>query len=149
MAIQSVKSYWGIALGIALAFCLALPRGVAAQSEDEVLTVRSDIQEADSERGVITARGNVQISYPARSIQATAAQAQYFQQERRLVLSGNVYVLQDGNSIRAETITYLVDEGRFIATPRSQQQVESTYVIPEATEDSANAGDAPLLTPAP
>jgi lipopolysaccharide export system protein LptA len=96
------------------------------------LTVRSDIQEANSETGVITARGNVQVFYPSRKIQATAAQAQYFSQERRLVLSGNVYVLQEGNSMRAETMTYLVDEGRFIATPQGNQQVESIYIVKES-----------------
>lgn len=100
------------------------------------LTVRSDVQEANSETGVITARGNVYIDYPSRNIQATASQAQYFSKERRLVLSGNVYVLQDGNSMRAETMTYLIDEGRFIATPETQQQVESIYLVEE--NDSNN-----------
>lgn len=96
------------------------------------MTVRSDVQEANSETGVITARGNVQVFYPARQIQATSAQAQYFSRERRLVLTGNVYVLQEGNSMRAETMTYLVDEGRFVATPQSNQQVESIYIITDA-----------------
>jgi lipopolysaccharide export system protein LptA len=96
------------------------------------LTVRSDIQEANSETGVITARGNVQVFYPSRKLQATAAQAQYFSRERRLVLSGNVYVLQEGNSMRAETMTYLVDEGRFIATPQGNQHVESIYIVKES-----------------
>ena len=105
-------------------------------SAQQALTVRSDIQEANSETGVITARGNVYIDYPSRDIQATATQAQYFSKERRLVLSGNVYVLQDGNSMRAETMTYLIDEGRFIATPESQQQVESIYLVEE--ENSNN-----------
>lgn len=95
------------------------------------LTVRSDIQEANSETGVVTARGNVYINYPARDIQATSAQAQYFSKERRLVLTGNVYVLQEGNTMRAETMTYLIDEGRFIATPETQQQVESIYLVDE------------------
>lgn len=95
------------------------------------ITVRSDVQEANSETGVITARGNVQIYFPARQIQATATQAQYFSRERRLVLSGDVYVLQEGNSMRAETMTYLVDEGRFVASPKPKQQVESTYIITE------------------
>lgn len=98
------------------------------------LTVRSDIQEANSKTGVVTARGNVQVFYPARKIQATSAQAQYFSKERRLVLSGNVYVLQEGNSMRAETMTYLVDEGRFIATPQSTQQVESIYIVTESPQ---------------
>ena len=106
------------------------------ENEKQALTVRSDIQEANSETGVITARGNVYINYPARDIQATAAQAQYFSKEKRLVLSGNVYVLQEGNSMRAETMTYLIDEGRFIATPENQQQVESIYLVED--ESSTN-----------
>ncbi len=115
-------------------------RHVEAQtvSEGSPLTVRSDIQEANSETGVITARGNVYINYPARDIQATAAQAQYFSQERRLVLSGNVYVLQEGNSMRAETMTYLIDEGRFIATPETDQQVESIYLVEDSEAQPEN-----------
>ncbi len=93
------------------------------------LTLRSDIQEADAQTGVITARGHVQINYPARQIQATSTQAQYFSRERRIVLSGDVYVLQQGNSIRGETVTYLIDEGRFIAVPRAERQVESIYIV--------------------
>lgn len=106
----------------------------ATEKEKQALTVRSDIQEANSETGVITARGNVYINYPARNLQATAAQAQYFSKEKRLVLSGNVYVLQDGNSMRAETMTYLIDEGRFIATPENQQQVESIYLVEDDSQ---------------
>lgn len=110
---------------------------------DAAITVRADVQEANSETGVITARGNVYINYPARDIQATAAQAQYFSRERRLVLSGNVYVLQQGNSMRAEKMTYLVDEGRFIATPESEGQVESIYLIPETTNSTTTPPTLP------
>ncbi|MFW6358494.1 MAG: LptA/OstA family protein [Chroococcales cyanobacterium] len=113
---------------------IALPtplKEVQAQTanQGQSLTVRADVQEANSQTGVITARGNVQINYPARKLQATSAQAQYFSRERRLVLTGNVYVLQEGNSIRGESITYLMDEGRFVATPKANQQVESVYII--------------------
>ena len=110
---------------------LGFPQALLAQSPAQLgsITLQSDIQESNSETGVITARGNVKINYPARQIQATAAQAQYFSRERRLILTGNVYVIQQGNSMRAETMTYLVDEGRFIATPQSDRQVESTYII--------------------
>ena len=99
------------------------------------LTLRSDVQEANRETGVVTARGNVRIDYPARQIQATAAQAQYFINERRIVLTGNVYVLQEGNSLRGERVTYLIDEGRFVALPKDEQQVESIYIVsdPETT----------------
>ncbi len=100
-----------------------------AQTGNQALTLRSDVQEANSITGVITARGNVQINYPARQIQATSAQAQYYSRERRIVLTGNVYVLQEGNSLRAETMTYLIDEGRFVALPRQEEQVEAIYLV--------------------
>ena len=105
------------------------PSAVAQATGNQALTLRSDIQEANAVTGVITARGNVQINYPARQIQATSVQAQYYSRERRIVLTGNVYVLQDGNSLRGETVTYLIDQGRFEALPNSGQQVESIYLV--------------------
>ena len=115
------------------------PKYIAAQlPQNGSITIRSDSQEANSDTGIITATGNVQINYPAREIQATAAQAQYYSRERRLVLNGNVYVIQDGNSMRAESMTYLVDEGRFIATPKADSQVESTYIVNEPVPSNSN-----------
>lgn len=115
---------------------------VAQTTPSSPMTVRSDIQEANSLTGVVTARGNVQVYYPARNLQATSAQAQYYSQEKRLVLSGNVYVLQDGNSMRAETMTYLVDEGRFVANPEANQQVESIYLVEDSQEEGGGGGPA-------
>jgi lipopolysaccharide export system protein LptA len=124
-----------------LALSLAVASPIRSQGVNRSLTVRSDIQEADSKTGIITARGNVQIDYPARQMQATSAQAQYFTKERRIVLSGNVFVLQNGNTIRGEVVTYLIDEGRFIALPPGQGQVESIYLVPAEQEPN------PLATP--
>lgn len=115
----------------AIALSIYAPQVLWAQSTPGAITLKSDVQESNAETGIITARGNVKIDYPARQIQATAAQAQYYSRERRLVLTGNVYVIQEGNSMRAETMTYLIDEGRFVATPQSDRQVESTYIITE------------------
>jgi lipopolysaccharide export system protein LptA len=131
----------GLSLTLALAGTIALPSIVTdanAQTakDNRALLVRSDIQEANSKTGVITARGNVQIFYPSRQIQATSAQAQYYSRERRIVLTGNVYVLQQGNSLKGENITYLIDEGRFVVLPKSNQQVESVYLI---TDTNSNA----------
>lgn len=110
----------------------ASPQVSEAQStQPGSITLKSDVQESNAQTGIITARGNVKINYPARQIQATATQAQYYSRERRLILTGNVYVIQEGNSMRAEEMTYLIDEGRFIATPQSDRQVESTYIITE------------------
>ena len=125
--------YLGLILATIISVAIAgAPQISQAQStQPGAITLKSDTQESDAETGIITASGNVQIDYPARQIQATAAQAQYFSRERRLILTGDVYVIQEGNSIRAEKMTYLIDEGRFIATPQSDRQVESTYIITE------------------
>jgi len=94
------------------------------------LTIRADIQEANSITGVVTATGNVRMTYPARQIDVVAEQAQYFSKEQRVVLTGNVVVTQEGiNSIKAQTVTYLVTEGKIVATPASEQQVETVYVV--------------------
>ncbi len=99
--------------------------------------------EANSNTGVVTAIGNVRIDYPSRQIYATSAQAQYYSREQRIVLSGNVDVLQEGNSLRAETVTYLIEEGRFVATPGADEQVEAVYILPEspAAEPSLEAAE--------
>lgn len=115
-------------------------------TEGQPLQIRSQTQEANSQTGIFTARGNVQLVYPAREIQATSAQAQYFSRERKIELSGNVYILQRGNSIRGENVTYLIDEGRFVATPKANEQVESIYIIPE-TNVPAAATAAPATPP--
>ncbi len=139
----------GALLAVASGAIAIFPPAPAVQAQDgRAITVRSDIQEANQVTGVVTARGNVQIDYPARQIRATAAQAQYFSRENRIVMTGNVFVLQEGNSLRGETITYLIDEGRFVATPPDEQQVESVYIIsdPEAPPQAAdpNAPERPF-----
>ncbi|MFP4102356.1 MAG: LptA/OstA family protein [Coleofasciculus sp.] len=153
----NLKRYLGIALilPISLMGAIALPTPLkeaqAQTSDGRAITVRADVQEANSQTGVVTARGNVQIDYPARQIQATAAQAQYFSRERRIVLRGNVYVLQQGNSLRGETITYLIDEGRFVALPKTEQQVESIYIVsdPEAPTQPVAPPVTPPFNPKP
>lgn len=125
-----------------------------AQAQDGgAITLRSDIQEANAATGIITARGNVQIDYPSRSIQATSAQADYFSNEQRIVLSGGVVVTQRGNTLRAEVVTYLIEEDRFVATPRPNDQVEAVYVLPESAPSSvqgeAPGGDSRPPTPRP
>lgn len=118
--------------------------GTNAQNQaanNRPLTIRADLQEYNSNTEIATGRGNVQLSYPARQIQATAAQAQFFNREGRIILSGGVYILQEGkNSIRGENVTYLIDEGRFVATPKNGRQVESIYIL---DEDNLNNQSSP------
>lgn len=133
------------ATAVAIAPHLPLaPAAIAQQTPPrQPITLLSDVQEANAQTGVVTARGNVQIFYPARDMQATSAQAQYYSREGRIVLNGDVYVLQDGNSIQGETITYLVNEGRFLAVPETGEQVQSVYLIPGAEGDG---GTVPATT---
>lgn len=141
-----------LALPISLVGVAGLPSqllpATAQSGGNRPLTIRSDTQEYDAKTQVITARGNVQMVYPARQIQATSAQAQYFSKEKRIDFSGNVYILQQGsNSIRAEKVTYLIDEGRFIALPQSNRQVESIYMIEDSNPSRQTTKPAPK-TPA-
>lgn len=140
-----------VALLGTFAFPTQLQTATAQTSKDNrPLTIRADVQEYDAKNQVITARGNVQMLYPSRQLQATSAQAQYFSKERRIDFSGNVYILQQGgNSIRAEKVTYLIDEGRFVALPQSNRQVESIYMIEESNNSGQTATPAPSVPQTP
>ena len=79
---------------------------------------------------MITASGNVRLVHVGRGLVATSRQAQYFTEEDRIVLSGDVDVIQaDGNQLRADRFTYLLDEDRAIAIPFPGQQVFSQWSL--------------------
>ncbi len=115
---------------------LILPASAqTAAGEDSLITIESDTQSADNITGVVTALGNVRIVYPSRGMVATSRQAQYFSKEAMLVLSGDVDVVQeDGNSIRAERVTYNLDDERATADPSPGQQVQSTLLLRRSSD---------------
>lgn len=116
----------------------------AATATTGIVSIESDVQRADNVTGVVTATGNVRIVYADQRVVATARQAQYFSREGRVVLSGDVDVIQmDGPSIRAERITYLVDEERVIAEPAGGQQVLSRFPVEEIQRGPTQRGPAP------
>ena len=111
---------------------LAAPAVVTPTSG--LVTIESDLQKADNSTGVVTATGSVRIVYPDQRVVATARQAQYFSREGRVVLSGDVDVIQDsGHSIRAERLVYLVERERIVAQPAPGQQVITLYRMNAAT----------------
>ena len=113
-------------LGLPLLLSLA----PAASAQSRLLTLEANQQTANSETGVITASGNVRLVHAGRGLVATSRQAQYFTEEDRIVLSGDVDVIQaDGNQLRADRFTYLLDEGRAIASPVPGQQVFSQWSL--------------------
>ena len=141
-----------MALAFPLVFQSVMPTAVSeAQAQSGgAIQMKASRVEANSETGVVNATGNVRIDYPSREIVATSAQAQYYSREQRIVLSGNVDVVQEGNSLRAETVTYLINEGRFVATPGANEQVEAVYILPDAPapEPTIAPEPAPLNIPA-
>ena len=107
-----------------------------------LITIESDLQSADNSTGVITASGNVRLVHADRGVVATSQQAQYFTKEERIVLSGDVDVVQsDGNLLRADRVIYLLDEERAVATPVQGEQVFSQWKLD--TVDSSSESPLP------
>ena len=144
-----------LTLPAVLPVLLPAPLSEAEAQSGGAIQLKASRVEANSNTGVVTAIGNVRIDYPTRQIYATSAQAQYYSNEQRIVLSGNVNVDQEGNTLRAETVTYLIEEGRFVATPGAQEQVEAVYILPEppnpepTVESTQPAAPEPLSIPTP
>ena len=128
-------------LPLLAALCPLFPAQAQQSADAGVITIESDLQSADNGTGVITASGNVRLVHAGRGLVATSRQAQYFTEEDRIVLSGDVDVIQaDGNLLRADRFTYLLEEGRAIASPVPGQQVFSQWSL-QLTP--------PVLDPAP
>jgi lipopolysaccharide export system protein LptA len=99
-----------------------------------LVTIESDLQQADNTTGIVTATGNVRIVYPDQRVVATARQAQYYSKEGRVVLSGDVDVIQaDGHAIKAERVVYDVNRERITAAPPAGGQVFSRYRMASPT----------------
>ena len=119
-----------LALPLLAVLCPPVPAQTQRTADAVFITIESDLQSADNATGVITASGNVRLVHAGRGLVATSRQAQYFTEEDRIVLSGDVDVIQaDGNQLRADRFTYLLDEGRAIASPVPGQQVFSQWSL--------------------
>ena len=137
-----------LALPLLAAVC-PLDAVQAQQTADAgVITIESDLQSADNSTGVITASGNVRLVHAGRGLVATSRQAQYFTEEDRIVLSGDVDVIQaDGNQLSADRFTYLLEEGRAIASPVPGQQVFSQWSLTPSQPALDPAPEANPVTP--
>ena len=132
MAGKALLRSGGLLLALPLLAAICTLDAVRAQQTADagVITIESDLQAADNSTGVITASGNVRLVHAGRGLVATSRQAQYFTEEDRIVLSGDVDVIQaNGNQLRADRFTYLLDEGRAIASPVPGQQVFSQWSL--------------------
>ena len=112
---------------------------VSAQQSFEtgLITIESDKQTADNSIGVVTAQGNVRLVHVDRGIVATGRQAQYFMKEERIVLSGDVDIVQkNGDLLQADRIVYSLVDERALATPSENEQVFSQWSFGVDTDDS-------------
>ena len=110
----------------------------AQQSTDTgLITIESDQQTADNSIGVVTAQGNVRLIHVDRGIVATGRQAQYFMNEERIVLSGDVDIVQkNGDLLQADRIVYSLVDERATATPSENKQVFSQWSFGRDADDS-------------
>ena len=110
----------------------------AQQSTDTgLITIESDQQTADKSIGVVTAQGNVRLIHVDRGIVATGRQAQYFMNEERIVLSGDVDIVQkNGDLLQADRIVYSLVDERATATPSENEQVFSQWSFGRDADDS-------------
>ena len=115
------------------------PVSVSAQQSIEtgLITIESDQQTSDNSIGVVTAQGNVRLVHVDRGIVATGRQAQYFMKEERIVLSGDVDIVQkNGDLLQADRIVYSLVDERALATPSENQQVFSQWSFGIDADDS-------------
>ena len=105
--------------------------------ETGLITIESDQQTADNSIGVVTAQGNVRLVHVDRGIVATGRQAQYFMKEERIVLSGDVDIVQkNGDLLQADRIVYSLVDERALATPSENEQVFSQWSFGADADDS-------------
>ncbi|WP_413440181.1 LptA/OstA family protein [Synechococcus sp. MIT S1220] len=129
---------FGLLLTVLATVVLGSAEAQAADpSSDGLITIESDVQSADNVTGVVTASGNVRLVHADRGVVATSRQAQYFTKEARIVLSGDVDVVQEnGNLLRADRVTYNLDDERAVATPEEGAQVFSRWQLELETTGS-------------
>jgi lipopolysaccharide export system protein LptA len=144
-AIQFGAEANGTAGGIAPT-ALAQASTATPPATNGLVTIEADSQQADNATGIITAKGNVRITYPDRQMVATSRQAQYFSKEGRLVLTGDVDVVDErGQRLQAERVVYLLDSERLLAQPPAGRQVVSRFRLPPPTPASPQPSTTPAV----
>ena len=93
-------------------------------------TIESDRQTADNHTGIVTATGNVRVVYSEGDVMATSHKLHYYSDDNRVVFTGDVTIFQgDGNQLKAEQVTYFLDEDKVVALPNDGEQVTSSWFI--------------------
>jgi lipopolysaccharide assembly outer membrane protein LptD (OstA) len=80
---------------------------VGAQQLDTQPSTTTPIKQTTVPADVYIWQGNVKFDFKAAKINATADKAEVFPKERKVVLTGNVRILQNGKIQETDTVTYL------------------------------------------
>jgi lipopolysaccharide export system protein LptA len=108
-------------------------------AQDNGLTITADLQEANANTRIVTAKGNVRLAYPAKQLTARAQRATYDERKGTVTLTGSVMVEQLGrNRLNAQKITYFIKENRVKAEPTAGEQVTGNYTT--VTETGKESG---------
>tara|TARA_Y100001968_G_C19436514_1_gene760013 strand:- start:1180 stop:1599 length:420 start_codon:yes stop_codon:yes gene_type:complete len=100
------------------------------------IIIESDRQVSDNSNDVFSAIGKVKINYPLRGIIATSDEAKYLRTERKIILIGDVEVIQQGfNSISAEEVIFFLDDNRILANSNSDDQVLTKFILNSDLQD--------------
>ena len=138
IALRRLRTF-ACCLSVVVVSSIPVPLQSQEASEAGLITIESDLQSADNSTGVITASGNVRLVHSDRGVVATSQQAQYFTQEERIVLSGDVDVVQDeGNRLQAAKVIYLLDEERALAMPADGEQVFSQWTLDQSEPEPSS-----------
>ena len=84
-----------------------------AQSGGSIKLI-ADVQEADANTCIITARGNVRIDYPVYAIYPTSAQSQYYLLSTPLIFTATVFLQHYSTTLHSLFFTYLIPYPPFL-----------------------------------
>jgi lipopolysaccharide export system protein LptA len=87
-----------------------IANSVCAQTTENQVPIPAPQATPKTKSDAITWQGNVEFKYEPQKITATSDKAEYFQSERKVVLSGNVKIFQEGKMQEVETATFFVTD---------------------------------------
>ena len=99
-------------------------------SNQNNVIIESDIQRSLDISSSFLATGNVKFSFSEKDIKGTSEMAKFLSQDRLLFMQGNVRVENnDGSTLYAEKLFFLIDNDQLIANPNLNNQVELRIIL--------------------
>ena len=100
------------------------------QLETNSIYIESDIQFTDSQSGVFTAKGNVNINFPLKNIFAKSDHLKYYNTDKTLLLKGNVTLIREGiNTLNANQVVYSLEDDKLLTDSKNQYPSKLTIFL--------------------